>query len=43
MHCDEYEPRVFVAWCDRHEHPEDYKSRQIEAGKWPEAIGGENR
>jgi hypothetical protein len=43
MHCDEYEPRVFVAWCARHEHPEDYKSRQIEAGKWPGAIGGENR
>ena len=43
MHCDEYEPRVFVAWCACHEHPEDYKSRQIEAGKWPGAIGGENR
>jgi hypothetical protein len=35
MHCDEYEPRVFVAWCDRHEHPEDYKNRQA-TGEWRE-------
>jgi len=29
------EPRVFVAWCDRHEHPEDYKNRQA-TGEWRE-------
>ena len=35
MHVDDdYYPGVFVAWCDRHEHPEDYKKRQEAAGNW---------
>jgi hypothetical protein len=46
MHCDDdYYPGMFVAWCDRHEHPEDYKKRQEEAGKWkePGLVIGTNR
>ena len=31
---DDYYSGVFVAWCDGHEHPEDYKKRQEAAGNW---------